>query len=90
MKGPLGRIAGLPAHPTPLPVDDPKKLKDQKPDYVEDRSGTGDPDVKPSVGTDPMALPQEGKEKTIVSPDPEKVREHERRDGPDLDRALHG
>ncbi len=60
------------------PEMDPKKLQSQKPDYVEDKSGAGDPEVQPEVGTDPQSLPQEGKHKTIIAPDPEKVREAER------------
>jgi len=60
-------------------VDDPKKLKDQKPDYVSDPTSTGDPDRQPMIGTDPMDTPDSSVEKTIISPDPEKVREHERR-----------
>lgn len=61
------------------PEMDPEKLKKQKPDYVRDTSGSDDPDHQPQVGTDPMEGPQEGKHKTIVAPDPEKVREAERK-----------
>ena len=68
---------------------DPEELQKEKPDYAEDTSG-GPPDNQPDVGTDPMSLPQEGKHKEIIAPDPEKVREHERRDGPDRRRALDG
>lgn len=60
------------------PEIDPKKLQKQRPDYVRDTSGGGDPEVQPSIGTDPQSLPQEGKHKTIIAPDPEKVREHEK------------
>lgn len=59
-------------------MDDPKKLKDQKPDYVEDKSGTDDPDIQPQAGTDPMEPSEEGVRKTIISPDPEQVRRAER------------
>ncbi|MEM8558442.1 MAG: hypothetical protein AAGG50_11525 [Bacteroidota bacterium] len=48
------------------------------PDYVRnDRSGTGDPDIQPSIGTDPMTTAEPSVEKTIIAPDPEKVREAE-------------
>ena len=60
------------------PEIDPEKIQDQHPDYVEDKSGTRQPGVQPSIGTDPQTLPQEGKHKTIIAPDPEKVRAHER------------
>lgn len=59
------------------PEKDPKELREEKVDYVEDVSG-GDPDVQPSIGTDPMSLPEEGTHKTIIAPDPEKVRQAER------------
>ncbi len=38
-----------------------------------------DPDHEPVVGTDPHSLSQPGKEKVIIAPDPEKVREAERK-----------
>lgn len=60
-------------------MDDPKKLKDQKPDYSRDVSGVKDPDQQPQIGTDPMSEPDSSAEKTVIAPDPEKVREHERR-----------
>ncbi len=60
------------------PEMDPKKLQKQRPDYVEDKSGAGDPEVQPHAATDPQSLPQEGTHKTIIAPDPEKVRAHER------------
>jgi hypothetical protein len=60
-------------------MDDPNKLKKQKPDYVKDVSGSADPDHQPQIGTDPMSQPEEGTKKTIVSPDPEKVAEAERK-----------
>ena len=54
-----------------------KELREEKPDYVADKdldkSGTGDPNIQPNVGTDPQSLPEEGKKKTIVAPDPNKV-----------------
>lgn len=34
-------------------MKDPKKLRKQKPDYVDDVSGSGDPDRIPVVGGDP-------------------------------------
>ncbi|HET6567800.1 MAG TPA: hypothetical protein VFG50_07540 [Rhodothermales bacterium] len=37
------------------------------------------PDFKPKIATDPEAQPQLGGEKRIVAPDPEKVREAERK-----------
>lgn len=61
------------------PAKDPKELQKEKPDYVEDKSGAGDPEIQPNIGTDPMSQPQEGKHKTIIAPDPEKVREAERK-----------
>lgn len=60
------------------PEKDPKKLQKEKPDYVEDTSGIDEVDRLPEVGTDPEAGAQEGTHKTIVAPDPEKVREAER------------
>lgn len=60
------------------PAKDPKKLPHEKPDYVEDKSGIDEVDRLPEVGTDPTSGIEEGTRKTIVSPDPEKVREHER------------
>lgn len=38
-----------------------------------------DPDHEPEVGSDPRSLPQLDEEKTIIAPDPEKVREAERK-----------
>ena len=38
-----------------------------------------DPDHEPEVGSDPRSLPQLDVEKTIIAPDPEKVREAERK-----------
>jgi hypothetical protein len=68
-------------------MKDPKKLRDQKPDYVKDVSGTRDPDHQPQVGTDPMSLPQQGEERKVIAPDPEKVakadRERAKRDEDD-------
>ena len=60
------------------PHKDPKELQKEKPDYVEDKSGSDDPDHQPQIGTDPMEGAQEGKHKTIVAPDPKKVRDAER------------
>lgn len=34
---------------------------------------------QPNVGTDPMSQPQEGRRKKIVAPDPEKVKDAERK-----------
>jgi hypothetical protein len=61
------------------PSKDPKELQKEKPDYVEDTSGSGKVDHQPEIATDPMSTPQEGKHKTVIAPDPEKVREAERR-----------
>lgn len=61
------------------PEIDPKKVQNQHPDYAEDVSGSDDVESQPHIGTDPMEGPQEGKHKTIVSPDPDKVREAERK-----------
>jgi hypothetical protein len=61
------------------PAKDPKELEKEKPDYVDDKSGSGEVDHQPQIGTDPMDAPQEGKHKTIIAPDPEKVREAERK-----------
>lgn len=61
------------------PEIDPERVQDQHPDYVEDKSGSDEAENQPSVGTDPMSLPQEGKHKTVIAPDPEKVREAERK-----------
>lgn len=69
------------------PEMDPKKLQKQKPDYVEDQSGIDEVDRLPVVGTDPEAGAQEGVHKTIVAPDPEKVRAHERDTDRDADRG---
>lgn len=65
------------------PEIDPEKLKKQKPPYVRDKSGSGDPDHQPQIGTDPMTGAEEGTHKTIVAPDPEKVREADARRGKD-------
>ena len=61
------------------PSKDPQELEEEKPDYVEDKSGSGMVEHQPQVGTDPMETPQEGKHKTVISPDPAKVREAERK-----------
>ena len=60
------------------PAKDPKELEKEKPDYVEDKSGSGMVDHQPQIGTDPMEGPQEGKHKKIIAPDPEEVRDAER------------
>lgn len=52
-------------------MDDPKKLKDQRPDYVSDPTGTGDPDKQPQIGTDPMSQPAEGERKSVIGVDPD-------------------
>lgn len=64
-----------------MPKKDPKDLLKEKPDYTEDRSGIDETDRIPVVGGDPESLPEEGTHKTIIAPDPEKVREHDRRRG---------
>lgn len=61
------------------PSKDPKELEKERPDYVEDQSGSGKVDHQPQIATDPMSTGQEGKHKTIISPDPEKVRDAERK-----------
>ncbi len=58
-------------------MKDPKKLRHQKPDYVQDVSGTDDPDHQPQVGSDPMDPPVEGTRKPVVHLDEEKVRRHD-------------
>ncbi|MGI9174339.1 MAG: hypothetical protein ACR2GR_03340 [Rhodothermales bacterium] len=45
------------------------------------RANQEESEVQPNVGTDPMELPQEqegGTQKEMVTPDPEKMAEHER------------
>jgi len=68
-------------------VDDPKKLAHQKPEYIRHKPGIedpemhsemNDPDRQSNIGTDPMETSETTVHKTIVSPDPEKVREHDR------------
>ena len=58
-------------------MTDPKKLDEQHPDYVQDKSGSEDPDNQPDIGTDPMDLPTEGIHKPVVHLDEEKVRKHD-------------
>jgi hypothetical protein len=58
---------------------DPKELEKEKPDYVEDTSGSGKVDHQPQIGTDPMETPQEGKHKKIIAPDPAKIRDADRK-----------
>lgn len=60
------------------PAKDPKELEKEKPDYVEDVSGSGKVDHQPQIGTDPMEGAQEGKHKKVIAPDPAKVRDAER------------
>jgi len=60
-------------------MDDPKKLKKQRPKYVKDPTSTGDPDIEPQINTDPMSQPQLGRDRKVIAPDPEAVREAERR-----------
>lgn len=57
---------------------DPLHLPDERPDYVEDKSGVRDPDEQPDAATDPMSLPTEGPHKPAVPLDEEKVRKAER------------
>lgn len=61
------------------PEKDPKELREERADYVEDKSGGRHPEVQPQTATDPMSLPQEGTHKTVIAPDHEKVREAERK-----------
>jgi hypothetical protein len=56
---------------------DPLHLREEKPDYVQDQSGTDDPEGQPDIGTDPMDLPVEGARKPTVHLDEEKVRRAE-------------
>ena len=58
---------------------DPLHLREEKPDYVQDQSGTGDPEGQPNIGTDPMAGPAEGRRKPTVHLDDEEVRRAEER-----------
>lgn len=66
-------------------MDDPKDLRDQRPDYVEDKSGSGDVDgedlseaEQPTVGTDPMETGSTDVEKPHVELDEDAVRQAER------------
>jgi hypothetical protein len=52
-------------------MDDPKKLKDQRPDYVSDPNSTGDPDKQPQIGTDPMSQPTHEERPTHIGVDPD-------------------
>ena len=61
------------------PEIDPKRVQNQHPDYVEDVSGSDHVESQPDIGTDPESTIQEGKHKTIIAPDPEKVRDAERK-----------
>ncbi len=65
------------------PHIDPKKIQNQHPDYVEDVSGSDDVESQPDIGTDPQSGIEEGTHKTIIAPDPEKVREADRKAGRD-------
>ncbi|HYE96416.1 MAG TPA: hypothetical protein VD962_09415 [Rubricoccaceae bacterium] len=64
-------MADLSTHP------DPEELKDEKPDYSKDVSGSGHPDLPPQTG-DPEDLPTEGTHKAVVHLDEEAVRKAER------------
>lgn len=66
-------------------MDDPKDLRDQRPDYVEDKSGSGDVDgedyseeEQPTVGTDPQDTGDTDVQKPHVELDEDAVREAER------------
>ena len=61
------------------PEIDPERVQNQHPDYVKDVSGSDDVESQPDIGTDPEGSIEEGTHKTIISPDPEKVREAERK-----------
>ncbi len=56
---------------------DPLHLREEKPDYVQDKSGTDDPEDQPDIGTDPMEGPADSKHKPSVHLDDEKVRRAE-------------
>lgn len=63
---------------------DPLHLRDERPDYVEDTSGSGDVDgedysetEQPTVGTDPQTTGDLGTEKPTIHLDPEAVRQAE-------------
>jgi hypothetical protein len=57
---------------------DPLHLKEEKPDYVQDTSGTDDADRTSGVGTDPGEGAAEGTRKPTVHLDEEAVRRAER------------
>jgi hypothetical protein len=57
---------------------DPLHLKEEKPDYVQDTSGTDDPDRPSEVGSDPEQGPSEGPRKPVVHLDEQAVRKAER------------
>ncbi len=64
---------------------DPLHLREERPDYVEDRVGEGNDDgvdrsetVSPPIGTDPQETSTPGVEKPTVTLDPEKVAQAER------------
>ncbi len=62
------------------PEKDPKELEEEHPDYVDDLSGSEQVDPpQANIATDPQSLPQEGTHKTVIAPDPAKVREAERK-----------
>ena len=56
---------------------DPLHLREEKPDYVQDTSGSSDPNDQPAIGTDPMEGPSEGPHKPHVQLDEEAVRRAE-------------
>ena len=69
----------------PENMDDPKDLRDQRPDYVEDKSGSGDVDgedlseeVPPHVNAGPQDPGSLGVEKPTVELDEDAVRKAEK------------
>ena len=58
---------------------DPLHLREEKPDYVRDRSGGGDAEDQPDIGTDPMEEPAGGTRRGHVELDKEAVRRAEER-----------
>jgi len=69
----------------PEEMDDPKDLRDQRPDYVEDKSGSGNvggddlsEEVPPHVNAGPQDPGSLGVDKPTVGLDEEAVRKAER------------
>ena len=60
---------------------DPLHLPEEKPDYVQDVSGTDDTDRPSEVATDPEEGPAEGRRKPTVHLDEDAVRRHDEKKG---------